>query len=215
MLPIPSHSPPPRRMLTRAAVGEPDASASVLFVGSSIISFWASLSADMQFPVLNRAVGGFRTSDLLEHADRLLGPPARASHLVVYYAGSNDLMMTDDSPAIVAARVAMFASLVRARGGRFVFLSSRRSPDRADWYHRVDDLNARCARLCEEATAAGHTSIYVDVNPVLSGRPELFKGDRLHLRKAGYAALAAVLKPALVAEWGALTPIRAADTARL
>src|SRR4051812_15130658 len=68
----------------------PPPSGVIVFVGSSSIRKWTSLSAD--FPghtVLNRGFGGSQVADSVAYADRIVTP--YAPPLVVMYAGSNDL----------------------------------------------------------------------------------------------------------------------------
>ena len=179
----------------------------IAFVGSSILAFWKALPAHMApLPVVNLAVAGARTDDVLRDAGALVGPAPAAVY--VYYAGSNDLLC-GDAPLDVAARTAAFAALLDERS-RLVIVSALRSPDREAWAHRVTEYNDACERLCRSAP---HRREFVDVNGVVEGRPAMFKADGIHLRKAGYAAMAGVLRPVLERQWDAAT--RAAASARL
>src|SRR5690348_10317985 len=64
----------------------------VVFIGSSSIRGWDSLAADFPgVPVLNRGFGGSTLADVVYYVDRILLP--YRPHLVVLYAGDNDLAL--------------------------------------------------------------------------------------------------------------------------
>lgn len=170
---------------------------SIVLVGSSNFSWWRRTQrSDLPgLPVVNRAVAGWTTADVLAHADALLSLSAGPPRVVVYYAGSNDLRV-GSSPAAAAAGVAAFADRVPA-GTRLVVVASFVSPDRASWASTVRDFNARCAALCALAL---DRRVFIDANPELEGRGQLFRLDGLHLNAAGYATLGRVLHPVLARE---------------
>ena len=73
----------------------------LVFVGSSIFHRWTNLAAQMApLPVVNRAVDGLMTSDVLAMLDRAVLP--LHPRVVVYYCGSNDVDAGEPADAIVA-----------------------------------------------------------------------------------------------------------------
>jgi lysophospholipase L1-like esterase len=170
----------------------------VLFVGSSIFHRWTDLTRQMApLPVLNRAVDGLQTADLLRMIDSDI-LPARPK-VIVYYCGSNDVDAGEPDGGIFD-RVRQFVARVATAlpATRVVFVSINRAPEKRDRWNVVDAVNHRV-----EAYAAGMTHLqYVDVNPVLfhpdgSPRIELYLSDQLHFRPAAYEELARILKPVL------------------
>ncbi len=78
-----------KEMLKQDASAPPSQGA-VLFLGSSIVRFWATLARDMSpLQVVNRAFGGARTWEVLHYMDRIVLPCKPA--VIAYYCGSNDI----------------------------------------------------------------------------------------------------------------------------
>jgi lysophospholipase L1-like esterase len=170
----------------------------IVFVGSSIFHRWTSLSKQMApLPVLNRAVDGSETSDMLRILDSDVLPSR--PKVIVYYCGGNDVDAGEPADAIVD-RIRQFVVRVGTvlPETRIVFVSINRAPEKRDLWNVVDAVNRQV-----EAYAAGTKYLqYVDVNPVLfnhdgTPRTELYLSDQLHFRPAGYEELARVLKPVL------------------
>lgn len=192
------------------ALAAPDAAAAaararVVLVGSSILQQWREADARAAFAPLalaNRAVGGFRTTDLARAWARVLPPPRAgggAAQVIVLYAGSNDLK-AGLAPAGVIARLRAAAAALSARGHALVLLASLRSPDRAAAFAAVDEVNAAARALCDEAPAA---RTFVDADAALGAAGGgVWQADGLHLRREGYAALAAALRAPVLAAAG-------------
>jgi len=151
--------------------------------------------------VLNRAVSGWQTRDILRCADELIADPR--PRIIVYYCGSNDINAGEPAPGIVA-RFRLFAERAAARlpGLRLAYLSVIRAPQKRDRWEIVDAVN----RLAREHCASARGAEFIDINPALcdaQGRPclELYQEDQLHLRPPAYARLAAAIRPALERMW--------------
>jgi lysophospholipase L1-like esterase len=170
----------------------------VMFVGSSIFHRWLDLTSQMApLPVLNRAVDGLQTADLLRmlDSDILQSRPK----VIVYYCGSNDVDAGEPA-ARIFDRVRQFVARVAIAlpASRVIFVSINRAPEKQDRWSVVDAVN----HLVEAYAAESTRLQYVDVNPVLfhgDGTPriELYLSDGLHFRPAAYEELARVLKPVL------------------
>ncbi len=178
----------------------------IVFVGSSSIRFWSSLSEDLApLRVLNRGFGGAQFNHVLHNLDRVVLPYAPVAVLV--YAGDNDLAGgTGKRAERVFADYREFVARVRARlpGVRIYFLSIKPSPLRwARW------LEMSRANALIEAWSAGDEGLgYLDVaSPLLSPdgtpRDEFFRLDGLHLNAKGYAAWTRVVRPRLHEDLGA------------
>jgi hypothetical protein len=94
--------------MIRSALGDPDAwgssirhfeaedrisipsVGSILFVGSSTFTLWATLEKDMSpLRVINRGFGGAKISDVTRHIERIVVPYRPKA--IVLFAGTNDV----------------------------------------------------------------------------------------------------------------------------
>jgi len=186
---------------TDAAAQDPTAPAArggIVFVGSSIFHRWTDLKKQMApLPVLNRALDGLQTADVLRSldSDLLRSRPK----VIAYYCGSNDVDAGDAAEAIFD-RIRQFIVRVEAAlpGTRVVFVSINRAPEKRDRWDVVDAVN----HLVQMYAAQTKHVQYVDVNPVLfnrDGKPrlELYLSDGLHFRPAAYEEFTRILKPVL------------------
>src|SRR5437773_9198088 len=100
-----------------------DSTSPLVFVGSSIIALWESLPRSLAgAPVLNTAVGGAQTPDILARLEDLV--IQYAPRAVCYYCGSNDINNEASSETIVANVVQTYETLcLRLEGLKFVYLS--------------------------------------------------------------------------------------------
>jgi lysophospholipase L1-like esterase len=170
----------------------------IVFVGSSIFHRWTNLAQQMApLPVLNRAIDGTQTTDMLRMLDSDILPSR--PKVIVYYCGSNDVDAGEPA-ARIFDRIRQFAVRVATAlpGTRMVFVSINRAPEKRELWNVVDAVN----HLVETYAVGTKHLQYVDVNPVLftrdgTPRVELYLSDQLHFRPAAYEELARVLKPVL------------------
>jgi lysophospholipase L1-like esterase len=168
----------------------------IVFIGSSSIRNWTNVAADFPgAPVLNRGFGGSTLADVVYYAGRILLP--YRPHLVVLYAGDNDLAM-GRTPERVVADYEAFIARVRSAlpAARVVFVSIKPSPSRRTFIPRTRETNQRIRAII----ARDSLQAYVDVfTPMLDSarqpRPELFMADSLHMTRAGYLLWRARLAP--------------------
>src|SRR6266852_3815360 len=72
----------------------------IVFTGSSIFRFWTHLTDQMApLPVLNRAIAGTVTQDMIDRIGQLVLP--YQPRIVVYYCGSNDISAGEDAGPII------------------------------------------------------------------------------------------------------------------
>lgn len=159
----------------------------VVFVGSSSIRMWKSVAEDFPgVPLLNRGFGGSTLPEVVQLTPRIV--LKYRPHLVVLYAGDNDLN-AGRTPADVLEDYKTFAAMMHRAlpSARIVFVSIKPSPSRWAIVDKMREAN----RLVEREIARDTLASYVDVlTPMIgaNGRPraELFGPDSLHMTRAGY-----------------------------
>jgi lysophospholipase L1-like esterase len=176
----------------------------IVFVGSSIFRFWTHLTEQMApLPILNRAIAGMETQDMLNSIDRLA--LAYKPRIVVYYCGSNDIS-TGDTAGPIIERTKRFVQILQEKspGTCFYYTAIQKAPEKQDRWNVVDAVNAEMKRFSAEAKNVG----FIDLNPVLFDiqgrlRGELFLPDCLHFRPDGpaYPEFARIVKPVLTKAW--------------
>jgi lysophospholipase L1-like esterase len=170
----------------------------VVFVGSSSIVKWKSLTADFPtFPVINRGFGGSELADSVAYVDQIVVP--YHPRAVVLYAGDNDLA-SGKTPEAVLSDFRAFRTKVHAAlpSARIFYLAIKFSPSRAKLQSAMQHTNELIAADC---TTTDHCT-FVDVNtPMLDAaghpRPELFESDQLHIKLSTYALWVHQLAPLL------------------
>jgi lysophospholipase L1-like esterase len=168
----------------------------VLFVGSSSIRMWSSLTEDMApLPVLNRGFGGSTISQSNLYFERIVAP--YRPRAIVFYAGENDL---DGglSPATAASELRGFMELKRAKLGKtpVFYISAKPSKLRFGQLDRQSELNDAIRQMA----ASSKDLTFIDVvTPMLrEGRPQdLYVEDGLHMNAAGYAIWRRLVRDAL------------------
>lgn len=169
----------------------------VVFVGSSSIKLWDSAPADFPFiHLIQRGFGGSTIPQSTLYADRIVIP--YQPHLVVMYAGDNDLahgaspeQVRDDFEAFVTTVHAALPETLIA------FASIKFSPSRWHLKEKIVRANTLIREFCEATPRISFvdlTATMLDENG--KPRPELFK-DGLHPNDAGYRAWTGVLAPAI------------------
>jgi lysophospholipase L1-like esterase len=176
----------------------PPAQGGILFLGSSTIRRWDTLTDDFPgLPVLNRGFGGSQMSDAAALVPQLVLP--YAPRQIVLYEGDNDLNK-GKTPEQVLADFQTFLTQVRERMPqcRISILAIKPSPKR--WH--LKDAITRTNRQLAEAAAADPRIDFIDVfTPMLDTggepRPELFVEDGVHLTPEGYAIWTRTIRPHL------------------
>jgi lysophospholipase L1-like esterase len=159
----------------------------VVFVGSSSFRMWKNAAADFPgVPLLNRGFGGSTLPEVLQLTPRLV--LKYQPHLVVLYAGDNDLS-AGRRPVDVLDDYKSFVAIVRGAlpATRIVFVSIKPSPSRWAIAGRMREAN----ELIRQEIARDTLASYVDVYTPMIGanghpRAELIGPDSLHMTRAGY-----------------------------
>lgn len=169
----------------------------VVFVGSSSIRLWGTLSTD--FPkvgVINRGFGGSRIRDATYFADRLVSG-AYAARAVVFYAGDNDLAEGRTPTQVRDDFVAFVERVHRSQPElKIAFVSIKPSPSRVAFLEAARDANKRVREYAESEPLVDYLDVFT---PMLDGdglpRRDLFLEDELHMNRKGYDVWVSVIGP--------------------
>lgn len=182
------------------SAAQPPPKGEILFIGSSAIRLWKTLSADFpEHKVINHGFGGSQIADATHFAPRIVFPCA--PRLIVLRSGVNDIN-SGKPPEQVFKDYLEFVATVHARlpATRIVYLGLCPTVAHIGRFPQCDKLN----QLIREHAAGNSLLGYVDcADMTLDGggkpRPELFVADGFHFNADGYQLLAARTRPFLPA----------------
>ena len=175
----------------------------IVFTGSSSITFWSTLEQDMApLPVVNRGFGGSHMNDVVYYAPRIV--IAYRPQTVVLFAGTNDIAGSKPKTAQeVFAGYRAFVDVVHAALPEtpIVYLSITPAPSRWKHWPIAQETN----RLIHAHTETDPRLHFIDLTNIIlgpDGKPDrsLFRIDRLHPNKKGYARWTAAIKPVLLTD---------------
>jgi len=179
----------------------------IVFTGSSSMVLWKTVPQDMApLPAVNRAFGGSTSAQLWWYADRAILP--LRPRMVVIYIGDNDLVQASVSPGNYMKYVRLLRDEIWAADPhvRMVFISTKPSPARWQYWDKFQDANRRLQRMCSRDPRLA----YVDISSTLLDaqgqvRPECFLPDKLHLKAEMYAQWTKLVRPVVERLWGRIT----------
>jgi lysophospholipase L1-like esterase len=182
---------------------DPPDPGSIVFVGSSSILFWDTLSEDMApIPVLNRGFGGSVIAHATHFADRIVLPYEPAA--IVLYAGDNDIAFGSSSDCTLRDFEAFVGQIHTAAPGiPIYYISIKPSPSRMALWSDMDRAN----QLIEARTTTGAALHFIGVSEAMfdaQGQPiaALFLDDGLHMTAAGYRLWSSIVRPRLADDLG-------------
>jgi lysophospholipase L1-like esterase len=192
------------RTFERRDRSNPPPSGAIVFTGSSSFTFWTSLQEDMApLQVINRGFGGARMDDVVHYADRIVLP--YHPRAVVLFAGTNDI--TWPRPATAQQVFAGYQAFVQRLQAELpdvpiYYVSITPTPARWRYWTIVQEAN----RLIQAHTRTDPRLHFIDLTPALlgpDGRPDrkLYRADRVHPNRKGYAVWKAAIKPVLLADF--------------
>jgi len=163
-------------------------SEAILFLGSSSIVRWDSLSSDMApLAVINRGFGGAKMNDVVYYADRLIEVDAPIA--VVIFVGTNDIHPgASKEPRWLVEKYRELVELIRARISDIPIYYIGITPSIMRW--DVWDIAQRTNELIEDFSSSDPLLYFIDtssnllINGKLNGRN--YVPDGLHLSKNGY-----------------------------
>ncbi|MFW2390568.1 MAG: SGNH/GDSL hydrolase family protein [Polyangiales bacterium] len=185
------------------AARRPDPGA-LVFVGSSSIRFWETLSEDMApMRALNRGFGGSVIAHSTHYADRIIVPYEPS--VIVMYAGDNDLAFGGVSPECALRDFEAFVEKVwkAVPGTAIYFISIKPSPARWEIWDDIKRANA----LIEARTKTRALLEFIDISEAMlgeNGEPDasLYVADGLHLSDRGYEFWTSIVRPRLLNGFG-------------
>ena len=154
-------------------------------------------------PVLNRAIAGTVTQDMLNRIGQLVLP--YQPRIVVYYCGSNDISAGEEAGPIIE-RTKRYVRVLHDRlpNTFFFYTSIQKAPEKRARWDVVDAVNREMQRYSRDAVNVG----YIDLNPVLFDsqkklREALFLPDGLHFPpdSTAYLEFSQIIKPILTQAW--------------
>lgn len=170
----------------------------ILFIGSSTIRLWSTLSNDYpHHQVINRGFGGSEVVDSTHFADRIVFP--YHPRMIFLRAGGNDLA-AGSSVEEVAANFKEFCETIHAKLPETVIAYIGWNPTIARW-SQADKEKALNA-LAKDYIKDKPWLKYIETYDMVLGadnlpRPELFVQDKLHFSPAGYRLLVEKVRPFL------------------
>lgn len=159
----------------------------ILFVGSSTIENWKTLTDDFAGQaVLNRGVSGTKTVDLYTYRERLITP--YDAKQIFIYEGDNDIGLRWSTDRIVEQFAALFDAIRKSKPhAEIIYISIKPSPRRLKDKIQIEEVNARIKQFMEQQPNTGYADVYapmLDANGDLI--PAYYRTDGLHLTAEGY-----------------------------
>jgi lysophospholipase L1-like esterase len=167
----------------------------ILFIGSSSIRGWTTLSEDFpDFPVYNRGFGGSQIADSLHFADRIVLP--YRPRQIVMFAGSNDINAGKSPEQVLADYIAFTERIHRQLPEtRISWIPITPCFKRWSQIGRVRKANRLVAEYIETDQRLDYINTYDDMlAPDGKPRPDIFKADGLHLNPKGYAVWTGIVR---------------------
>lgn len=173
---------------------------SILFVGSSSIRLWKTLTRDMApYPVIQRGYGGAHFRDMIFFTERIL-----ADHdlqMVVCFV-ANDISGSpkDARPKEVLRLFKYFVKQVREKHPNIPIMQIAITPTQSRW-NKWPEIN-RVNELLKGYCAKSPNLYFIDTVPEFldeKGQPktEWFVGDQLHLNQKGYEVWSKIIRAAI------------------
>jgi lysophospholipase L1-like esterase len=181
----------------------------VVFIGSSSIRFWDSLTEDMSpLKVIQHGFGGAKLGDVVYYAQRLVN--AWQPRAVVVFAGTNDIAPSaSKTPAVLLASYQAFVAEVRADQPEvpIYFIGITPSPLRWEVWPIAQSTNA----LIETWSKSQPNLFYISTSDALldaNGKPDSdnYRFDGLHLSEQGYAIWREIIRGRLLDDLGSTAP---------
>ena len=171
----------------------------IIFVGSSSIRMWQTLSEDYpQHPILNRGFGGSVMSDLWYYRKELIVDLSPKQ--VFIYEGDNDLSMGKPIQAILdTTKLLVWDLKEKIPDIKIVLISPKPSLSRFNLRTNYQSLNQKLKEFTIEHDFLDFADVW---EPMLGEnklvRSDLFIQDGLHMNVLGYEIWKRVLQPFLI-----------------
>lgn len=169
---------------------EKDPDNAILFLGSSSIRLWSDIATDLKpWPVISRGYGGAKFSDLAVLAPQIVGP--HKFRAAVIFVG-NDVTgeKTDKTPEEIVKLFEHVVGTIRNHAPNATVFVIEITPTPKRWaaWDKIKAVNVALRKSCESGKdlhfiATANQYLNAEGGPM----PELFKEDKLHQNRDGYA----------------------------
>ena len=172
----------------------------VLFIGSSSIRRWATISTDMApFETIRRGYGGAKFTDMAVFAEQIITP--HQFKAIVMFVGNGVVGKPEDhTPEQIEALTRHIVAVSHKHQPHTPFFLIEITPCESR-YGAWPKIRAVNARLREVALSTPDTYFIPTASHYLKAdstpRPELFVKDKLHLNQAGYELWASLIRTRL------------------
>ncbi|HEY3389161.1 MAG TPA: GDSL-type esterase/lipase family protein, partial [Prolixibacteraceae bacterium] len=179
---------------------EIDPANAIFFTGSSSIRLWSTLKDDVApYPVIQRAFGGSKFSDLAVYAKRIVYPHHFRA-LVIFEANDITGSKTDKSPQEVVALFKDIVKTVREKNADQPIFLFEITPTQSRW--AVWPIVKQTNQMLKETCSKLHNTYFIETAAAYlnkDGKPrnELFIKDMLHQNHEGYAIWGDLVKKKL------------------
>lgn len=178
------------KRIARLDETQKDPDNAILFLGSSSIRLWQDIQTDLQpWPVISRGYGGARFSDLAVLAPQIVQP--HKFRAAVIFVG-NDVTgdKEDKSPEEVTQLFEHVVKTIRTHQPSATVFVIEITPTPKRWaaWEKIKQVNAALRQSCQSGQDL-HFIATADqyLNNEGGPMPELFKDDKLHQNRDGYA----------------------------
>ena len=178
------------KRIAKLDASEKDPENAILFLGSSSIRLWDDIKSDLKpWPVIARGYGGAKFSDLAVLAPQIVKP--HKFRAAVIFVG-NDVTgdKADKTPEEVVKLFEHVVGTIRASEptATVFVLEVTPTPKRWSAWDKIQQVNAGLRKSCEAGKdlhfiATADKYLNAEGGPM----PELFKQDKLHQNRDGYA----------------------------
>ena len=169
----------------------------ILFIGSSSIRLWETLTEDMKpYPVIQRGYGGAHFRDMVFFTDRIMSDH-QLSMVVCFVANDISGSEQDGTPQEVLKLFKHFIKQVRVKYPTIPIMQIAITPTKSRWslWPEIDKVNALMKGYCEKTD----NLYFIDTVPEFldeKGQPKTqwFIKDQLHLNEKGYEVWNRIIK---------------------
>jgi lysophospholipase L1-like esterase len=169
-----------------------------LFIGSSSIRMWKSLSEDFPgVPVTNRGFGGSQIVDSTFFASRIIAP--YAPKRIFLYAGDNDVAAGKNAKTVLEDFKRFIHTVHKALPKtKIFFIAIKPSLKRWSMAGEMTEANLQVKKLAETSPLLGYVDVWTPMlNDKGEPKPEVFIADGLHMNRAGYDIWTTAVRPFL------------------
>lgn len=160
-----------------------------LFIGSSSIRKWGSLSADMEpKSLINRGFGGSTIGEIIWYADKIVFPYEPLK--IFFYAGENDIANNDTKAIDAYNAFVLFVKIVNfyMPDTKIYYISIKPSYARLQYSDKFAEANKMIEKYCNTKKNLYYIDIFSKMYETDGSiKKDIFLKDKLHLNKKGYS----------------------------